>query len=251
MIRKPEAFRKYSSAHDRYLKPAIVKFFQTQFPGVFGPIIHANIADEIIRIVEENAPLKERVKHGQILWNALDKTTRADSPNRRYVPVTLDLVADEDITLLEKGVPPHKVREQVMARLFKQAYHQGGILSTRDAALMLCMDASHASHQRIGWEKKHQTVLPHTGVLHDMGSSITHKKQIVFKHVVEKKPTNTVARETNHSQRAVDRYIRDYNRVKTLFDDKKDIEFIHLATNIAKPVIRQYQDIIVNYVKDR
>ena len=84
-----------------------------------------------------------------------------------------------------------------------------------------------------------------------MGSTITHKKQIVFKHVVEKKPTNVVAKETNHSQAAVDHYVRDYHRVKTLVNDGKDIDYIHLTTNIAKLVIRQYQNIINNFVKER
>jgi hypothetical protein len=68
--------------------------------------------------------------------------------------------------------------------------------------------------------------------------------------VVEKKPTNIVALETNHSQRAVDHYIRDFNRVKTLIEDNKNLEFIHMATQIAKPVIKQYQAIFNQYVKE-
>jgi hypothetical protein len=115
----------------------------------------------------------------------------------------------------------------------------------------MATNADSISALRIEYETEHKTVLPHTGVIHDMGSTITHKVQIVYKHVIEKKSTNIVARETNHSQKAVDHYINDYNRVKALVDDKKDINFIHLATKIAKPVILQYQDIINNYVKDR
>ena len=99
-------------------------------------------------------------------------------------------------------------------------------------------------------EQEHKTVLPHTGVLHDMGSTITHKVQIVLKHVVEKKAPNIVARETNHSQRAVDHYIRDYYRVKTLHNDNKDVDYIHTTTNISKTVINQYLK-IHQYVKER
>ena len=82
-----------------------------------------------------------------------------------------------------------------------------------------------------------------------MGSNITHKPMIVYKYVVEKKATNIIALETNHSQRAVDHYIRDFNRVKTLLDDNKDLKFIHMATRIAKPVIEQYQNIYNQYIK--
>lgn len=67
---------------------------------------------------------------------------------------------------------------------------------------------------------------------------------------LERKPSNIVAKETNHSQKAVDHYIRDYNRVKTLYDDGKDMEYINITTKIAKPVIRQYLDIINNVSKN-
>lgn len=251
MLRQPDGIRKYRTAHDRFLKPAIVNFFTREFSGYFGPIVRENIAQALIDIFEKNAPTQDRVKHGQIVWNALDKNTRADSPNRRYIPVTLSLVTDDDITLFEKEKPAKDVRKQVIARIIREAYAQGGILSMRDISLILATNADLISNLRIEYETENKTVLPHTGVIHDMGSTITHKVQIVYKHVVEKKSTNIVARETNHSQKAVDHYINDYHRVKALVDDKKDINFIHLATKIAKPVILQYQDIINNYVKDR
>jgi hypothetical protein len=251
MIRKPDGIRKYHPALDRFLKPAIVNFFAREFAGCFGPIVRENIANELLKIFDQNAPQTDRVKHGQMLWNALDKMTRADSPNRKYVPVVLTLVNDQDINLFEKGKPIKDIRKQVIARIIHEAYDQGGILSMRDISLILATNAPFISLLRAEFEEENKTVLPHTGVIHDMGSTITHKKQIVFKHVVEKKPTNIVARETNHSQKAVDHYINDYYRVKTLTDDNKDIDYIHLATNIARPVIRQYQDIINKYVKDR
>lgn len=251
MLRQPDGIRKYRTAHDRFLKPAIVNFFKREFSGYFGPIVCQNIADALIDIFEKNAPQTNRIKHGQVLWNALDKNTRADSPNRRYVPVVLSLVTDEDIDLFEKEQPAKQIRKKLIARIIREAYDQGGILSTRDISLIMATNADLISRLRIEYETENKTVLPHTGVMHDMGSTITHKVQIVYKHVVEKKSTNTVARETNHSQKAVDHYINNYQRVKALVDDKKDIEFIHLATKIAKPVILQYQNIINNYVKDR
>jgi len=72
----------------------------------------------------------------------------------------------------------------------------------------------------------------------------------IYKHVVEKKDPSIVARETNHSQPPVDKYLKDFNRVKTLVNDNKDINFIHHTTNIARPVIKQYLQIINKYVKE-
>jgi hypothetical protein len=228
-----------------YLKPLIVCFFKQEFSGFFGSLVIDNIADAIIDIFEKNIPAVETFQHGQLFWNALDKSTRADSPNRKYKPVTLSLVHSDDIARFEKKNSIYDLRKQVIARLINEAFRQGGILSMRDLSLIFATNDVTCSRTRQEYEDENKTVLPHTGVIHDMGSTISHNKVvIVFKHVVEKKPTNIVARETNHSQRAVDHYINDYFRVKTLVDDNKNIDFIHLTTNIAKCVVIQYINII-------
>jgi hypothetical protein len=251
MIRKPDGIRKYSTAHDRFLQPAIVNFFAREFSGIFGPIVRKNIANELVNLFNELCPETTRLKPGQVIWNALDKNTRADSPTRKYKPVILTLINEDDIVLFEKQVPPNKIKQQVMARMIRETYAQGGALSMRDLSLLFLTNSASLSSLRAQYEQEHKTVLPHTGVLHDMGSTITHKVQIVLKHVVDKKAPNIVARETNHSQRAVDHYLRDYNRVKTLHNDNKDIDYIHTTTNISKTVINQYLKIINQYVKER
>ena len=244
MIRQPRGIRTYRTAYDRYLKPAIVNFFKQEFSGYFGPMVIDNIADATIDIFEKNAPPVDTIQHGQLLWNALDKNTRADSPGRKYKPVVLTLVHTDDIALFEKDAPIKNIRSQVVARLINEAFQQGGILSMRDISLILATDSATLFRARHEYEENNKSVLPHTGVIHDMGSTVTHKVMIVYKHIVEKKSTNVVAMETNHSQKAVDHYINDFFRVKTLFEDHKNLDYIHIVTNIAKHVIVQYINII-------
>jgi len=251
MIPKISSEKHYSSAHDRFLKPAIVNFFEREFCGMFGPIVRENIADALIDLFNSLCPESSRLKPGQVIWNALDKRTRADSEKRRYKPVILSLVTDDEVSMFEKNCSVKNIRQNVIARMIKEAYQQGAVLSTRDLSLLLLSVSSMLSHQRIEYEKQNQTILPHTGVIHDMGTTLTHKRIIIYKHVVEKKDPSIVARETNHSQPAVDKYLKDFNRVKTLVNDNKDIEFIHHTTNIARAVIRQYLQIINNYVKEQ
>lgn len=250
MIRNPDGVRKYRTAHDRFLKPAIVNFFEREFSGYFGPIVRENIAEELVNLFDSLCPEITRLKPGQMLWNALDRYTRADSPKRRYKPVILTVVDKCDIEMFEKEKPITEIRRQVVARMMKEAYQQNGLLSTRDLSLILTMGAQQLSNVRAEYEKQNETVLPHTGSIQDMGSTVTHKKQIVYKHVVLKKDTKKVAYETNHSQLAVDRYIKDFYRIKALTDDGKDIDYIHLTTNISKHVIIQYQQILEQYVKE-
>jgi hypothetical protein len=251
MIPKTSSVKHYSSAHDRFLKPAIVNFFEREFCGIFGPVVRENIADALIVLFNSLCPESSRLKPGQIIWNALDKRTRADSPKRRYQPITLSLVTDDDVSLFEKGAPISTIKKNVIARMISEAYQQGAVLSTRDLSLLLVSSSPYLSSLRIEYEKEHKTILPHTGVIHDMGTTLTHKRIIIYKHIVEKKDPSIVARETNHSQPAVDKYLKDFNRVKTLVNDNKDINFIHHTTNIARPVIKQYLQIINKYVKER
>jgi hypothetical protein len=251
MIPTASSVKHYNSAHDRFLKPAIVNFFEREFSGAFGPIVRENIADALIDLFNSLCPESSRLKPGQMVWNALDKRTRADSEKRRYKPVILSMVTDDEVSLFEKGTSLTTIRKNVMARMIREAYQQGAVLSTRDLSLLLVSSAAYLSQLRIEYEKEHKTILPHTGVIHDMGTTLTHKRIIVYKHVVEKKDPSIVARETNHSQLAVDKYLKDFNRVKTLVNDNKDINFIHHTTNIARQVIKQYLQIINNYVKER
>lgn len=250
MIQDPTPYRQYRTAYERYLKPAIENFFKREFSGYFGPLVRENIADALIEIFNQNAPESSCLKHGQILWNALDKDTKASSENVRYRPVVLSLVTEEDLREWQKPTAVPLMRKRIIARIIKEAYQQGGILSMRDIGLILCIDDSMASTGRIAYEKENQVVLPHVGSLHDMGTTLTHKREIVYKHIRQKKSTPAIARETNHSQKAVDRYIKDFYRVKTLTLQGKDIDFIHLITQLSKQVILQYQDIINQYVKE-
>jgi hypothetical protein len=243
MLPTPTYVKQYSSALQRFLKPALHRFFLEAFPNHFGTLVVEKIADELIALFERHRPDRDLLETGQILWNALDKDTRGDSPHRRFVPVVLTLVSHEDVQRIVKGEKVSSIVPSIVARIIREAYDQGGILSSRDIALLTLRNDSWVSKLRIAYENENHVILPHTGVLHDMGSCITHKKQIIHKVVVEKKDPAAVAQETNHTQKAVDHYLQDYHRVKTVFQLNPDLDYIHCVTNISKNVVKQYIDI--------
>jgi hypothetical protein len=244
LIRPPDSVKRYSSAKERFLKPAIMNFFARECPRFFGPVLREKIADELLSLFESVSPEISRIKPGQILWNALDQNTRGDSPKRKYVPVILTIISEEDVQLLVEGVHMSKIAENTIARMIREAYCQGGILSSRDLGLITLRHPTTTSSIRKRFEENHDCTLPHTGALHDMGSSVSHKAIIIRKVILEKNDPAAVARETNHSQAAVDHYLKDYHRVKMLHNLNYDVEFINLATKIAKHVIVQYLNII-------
>ena len=244
MIKQPDSVKRYSSARNRFLKPAIMNFFARECPRFFGPVLREKITDELLLLFEALSPEISRLKPGQILWNALDQNTRGDSPKRKYVPVILTVISEQDVQRLVEGVLMSKIAENAVARMIREAYSQGGILSSRDLGLIMLKHPTQASLIRKRFEQRNDCTLPHTGALHDMGSTVSHKTTIIRKVILEKKDPAAVARETNHSQRAVDHYLIDYHRVKMLYNLKYDVEFINLATKIAKHVIIQYLNII-------
>jgi hypothetical protein len=244
MIRKSKAYHKNHSASRRFFKPAIEEFFKKEFPHFFGPNMVSRIAVEPINIFELNSVDIKSLKPGQMLWRAVHKDTRADSKNCRFVPVILTIVAPQDIEKLEVTGMNREHRQSLIARVMREAYDQGALLSSRDISLMLATNDAYISRERITYEKEHDVTLPHTGNLHDMGSCITHKYQILYKYVVEKKDPVMISRETNHTLRAVDHYLKDYNRVKILVKENKTSEFIKSVTALPIHVIEQYLEII-------
>jgi len=244
MIKKPDSYNRYHSAQDRFLKASLSNFFAREFPKLFGPIIREKLAQELMALVHCLYPETNRLQHGQILWNALDQKTRATSPKRNYVPVVLSVNTTEDIEKLAKGTPMTQIAAHAIARMIQEAYSQGGILSIRDIGLMILRDPTTISAIRIAYEKEFNCMLPQTGLLHDMGSGVSHKALIIRKIITEKKDPADVARETNHSQKAVDRYLNDYQRVKTAYVHNPDIDYVHLVTNLSKHLIKQYLEII-------
>ena len=244
MITPPDCYKKFNSARQRFLRATLVNFFERELPHLWGPTLREKLADEIVTLIAKMMPAKEHVKPGQIVWNALDVRTRGDSPNRRFVPVILTIINDEDASKLATGTKMNEIAQAAIARITHEAFAQGGILSMRDIGLLTWRCNSEISKLRKAHEEKHQTTLPHTGNLHDMGTCITHKNIIVRKAVLEKKDPVQVAAETNHSLRAVERYLKDFRRVETCYNKTKELDFISQATGMTKHLIKQYIKII-------
>lgn len=237
----------YSSAHQRMLKPQIEQFFAKEFPKLFGPVIRGHLAESLLDLFTRQVRQASHLEPGQILWNAVDMDTRADSPNRRFVPVVLTMVSQQDIQNRTKGLSIMEIRAQSTARILREAYQQGALLSMRDISLLCWHSYSSPTTWRKYYEHTRQDELPHPGNLQDMGSCVTHKEQIVYKAIVERKDPVQVANESKHTQKAVDRYLKDFHRVQTVYNHQPDPDYISLVTNISKSVVNQYINLIEKY----
>jgi len=238
------AQKHFSSAHRRFFDAAIHRFFKEHFPGFVGDELLKIITTKLIELIQSYASELTKIKPGQMLWVVVDKSTRADSHKVKYKPVVLTLVHPDEISTLEQGtLSLPDLTSETIARICKEAFEQGGLLSMRDAGLILKRSPGNVSTLRKIYEKEHNVQLPTPAVLQDMGSGVTHKTDILRKILIEKKDMNIVRKETHHTQQAIDRYLKDYRRVEMLLTEKKDTVYIGQITNLSVYLIKQYQKI--------
>ncbi len=69
-----------------------------------------------------------------------------------------------------------KIRDHAIARILKETFKQGALLSMRDIGLFSWRQNSALCQYRINYEKKHNTTLPTIGSIQDFGTCISHKK---------------------------------------------------------------------------
>lgn len=249
MIAPSESRKQFHSARKRFLQSAIENFLDREFPRTFGPVIRGKIAEKIVALVDQQLPHKDHLRPGQCVWNAVSIATRPDSPNCRLVPVVLTLVDSSDAEQLSQGKPMSRMAQSSIARICREAFEQGALLSMRDIGLLVWRDNARISQLRQMWEAEQLTPLPHVGTIQDFGSCITHKAAIVRKVVYEGKDPRRAADETKHSQRAVDRYLKDFHRVRMCFDHTQDVEFIIKTTGLSRQLVNQYVSIIMENEK--
>ena len=250
MIESPYHVKHYHSAKQRFLRGILMNSFERELPKMFGPTMRHKLADELVKLVATAMPEKEHVKPGQIVWNAIDIRTRSDSPQRRFVPVILTIIDEEDCRKLTDGIKMPEIARNAIARICHEAHQQRALLSMRDIGLLTWRGCADISARRKTYEAKHQITLPHIGSLHDMGSCVTHKVTIVRKAVLEKKDPTKIAKETHHTLHAVEHYLKDFRRVETCYHSNPELDFICQATGIAKHVVKQYIDILLMLKKN-
>jgi hypothetical protein len=237
----------YSSAKQRMLKSQIEHFFAEQFPKLFGPVIRGHIAESLLELFARQVRNAAHLEPGQMLWNAVDIAAQTESTSGRVMRVVRTVISEQDIELRSQGVTLKQIQGQATARILRETYQQGGLLSMRDISLLTWHCYTSPTRWRTHYEQTHECELPHPGNLQDMGSCVTHKEQIVYKAIVEKKDPVQVANESKHTQKAVDRYLKDFHRVQTVYAHNPDPSHISMITNISNAVVNQYITLIEKY----
>ena len=247
----PTRSQTYAANGRKTFHSTLCHLLQTEFPGRFGPAVTRLFADKIDQLHERCHPPLSRVKVGQVLWLAV---AAADRPahNKRIedtalVPVLLELVTPQDIEdAAATGKRLHTRRAKIL-RLFRQAYHQGAVLSEADGSLLLHLEATTISRVVLDHDQTTHESVPRRGTIHDLGRSVTHKGVICYKRLVEKKSTSQVAQETFHSPEEVEYHVQCFRRIQLCHDNGMSAEEIAQATGHSLFLVQEYLDLLKEF----
>lgn len=207
---------------DFNLTPIIAEAFYQQFTQYFDE--HANI----------------RLSSGEIAYEAVSANEPAGKHIRlaRKLTVRLKLIElNTDLDALANyglaGLRRHR-----MARITRQAYDQGTLLSYEDLALILT--TSPATVRRdVQLLRREGMFIMTRGTKQDMGPGLSHKT-IILDLYFNGYTFSEIEQKTNHSESSVKRYLADFVQVASLYKQKFSHQQIRLIAKKSDRLVREY-----------
>ena len=201
----------------------------------------------------------EQVGSGTLVWTCTADEGKKAEPGKRTeeyktVTVKLPFVVRADLRSRTDGKTPRgktravaKTRDKRrLARMVKAAEEQGSLLTIAELSVILNKSYNVTQKYVREWEEETGELLPMKGYRMDQGSRPTHKKEIVRLYEQGLEPPD-VARETGHSLKAVERYLKDYERVKLLLKRGIEVDEISSLIGRGKRVVLEYVEIARQY----
>ena len=218
-------------ANDFNLTPIIAEAFYQQFSLYYQE--HANVS----------------LSSGEVAYEAVASEEPAGKHIRltRKVTIRLKLLDfNTDLQALgQYGLAG--LRRHRLARLTRQAYDQGALLSYEDLAMLLTTSPS--TVRRDAYYLRHQGLFVLTrGMKHDMGPGLSHKTLILdlyFKGYT----FSEIERQTNHSEVSVKRYLADFIQIASLSRQHFSPGQIRRIAQKSERLVREYLRLYQTYKK--
>ncbi len=214
---------------DFNLTPIIAEAFYAQFSQYYQE--HANI----------------ELSSGQIAYEAV----AADEPAGKHIRLTrkktvrlrlYDTASDLEV-VAEYGTAG--LRHHRLARLTRQAYEQGALLSYEDLALLLTTSASTVKRDVQQLNREGKFIITR-GTKLDMGPGLSHKT-IILDYYLKGYSFTEIERLTNHSERNVKRYLADFIQIASLKKQNFKQNQIRLIAQKSMRIVQEYLELFKCY----
>jgi len=243
------ALREYRRIKGKSLKHIILDRFLNHYGYDKGAVTASAIIDDLLALIEQYYRYNDNsfLKPGQIVWHAVpvDEYPRKGKSmaQTKLKPVVLDMITDDDIEGLKTPVGTHELKMKKIERLTTQAYDQGALLSQLDLAVLLASTTVTVGICVREYHNLYNRPLPTRGNIQLIGSGQTHKRAIIALHL-KGYLVPTICQKTNHSKESVERYIHDYEAIKTLSEKFDDVDLISRIVRLTPSVVKQYLDLV-------
>ena len=239
-----------SSIKSKSFDNALEVFFAREFPQLGGRLVRPLIVKEIKKLVNDYYPQAERIKMGQTMWVGVAKEEKQSYGKKledtKLRPVFLNICDIDDLESLFKKKESREIKKELVARLYKEAFSQGVCLTAVDIAALTKFSTCTISKYAREYEKENNCLLPRRGTIHDIGRSVTHKAIICRKIILEGRTIEETAKETNHSNEAVTRYIVNFKRIYKCLEKGLSVNDTAFAIKVSKNLVLEY----VNLMED-
>jgi len=228
-----------------------------EFSEGFG--LRASMLIAIFRVLggirEWLYPQASTLVPGQVVWLARSLNAQCDwqghSLGLDYVPVILTHHTVEERPHAYTPVTEFfEVELRRVARMTVEAWSQGGVLSNIDLAMLLHRSPAHVRKLLDTYQQRHGVLLPTTGTVLDMGSTLTHKK-LAVEWYLQGYNTSDIARRLFHTPQAIDNYLRMFNKVAMLYVMGFPENAMPWLLSCSKSLVNEHLNLVKKYLPDR
>lgn len=224
------------------LKGSVLDLIQRDYQFIAGDKIQEMFANDLVEVVNKSYRDPWKLEVGQILWYGVKASEKPNygknSKNTPLTPIVLTLISKADLEMKKAGYSDREIMETKIARIFKEAYEQGALLTHSDIAYLLHISTGVVSKQAKEYMQRTGEILPTRGIIQDIGRAITHKR-IILRLYRKGYQTPDIARMTNHTEEACDRYIKAYKKVEKLSKTMKSEEIAQIL-GMGKSLVEEY-----------
>lgn len=236
----------YGPLSQKTLHSALRRELLTNFGFENMALIADLLIDRLLGIVDEFSVAPGRLQPYQTMVIGVDKREKFGYGTRianvKLKPAIVSLITPDEILELAQGTSLRALQPRMAARIIKEAFDQGSVLSFSIVGLLFGVSTTTIGN----WVKKYRAshpgeVVPHAGVVFDLGPTLTHKGPVLMLHY-QGLLTQEIARRTNHDPQRVDKYLNDHQRIVAAHEAGHTFDEICLLTGLSPNLVREHLD---------
>ena len=254
----------YVGTAKRTFEQAIIHLLETSYRLLGSGRVLNLIAQDIKALAEQFFPAQERLRSGWMVFTGVKATGQKAHPgqsaaNHELVTLAWPVLLPDDLQTLAstpKGQAGSQMRQELLqkriARIVEYGWNhsQGPVLLTlADLGAMLSLNTVQVSMLLKAARQTTGKPLLTKGYYFDQGMRPSHKDQIIALYESGLDEVD-IARQSQHEQTSVGRYIRDYERVKLLLKNQTNPEQIGYLAGMKPNVVKAYAGMVYQYHPD-